>query len=367
MFRLKYKNLNIVEINRSNLEHNLKYFQNNNPNMDIFPVLKSNAYGHGIVEISKILDNFNLKYLAVDSLFEAYKLVKSGIKTPILIIGYTDPYNYKVKNLNFSFEVFDLDTINVLDKYQKNPKIHIKIDCGMHRLGLQLEDIPYFIKNLKKFRNVFVEGIMGHFSDADNTHSSQSSQRQLNVFRTAVNMFENEGFKFLYKHISATSGLLNVKNEFNAARLGLGLYGISPIPKYQKDLCVVLKLKTHIIQIKKIKKGETIGYSDTFKVVKDSIIGIIPIGYYDAVDRRLSNKGFISINNKFCPIVGLVSMNMVAIDITGLNNIKVGEEVLVISNNPKDKNSVVEIAKKIETIPYDVLVHINQDLKRVII
>ena len=261
MLRSKYKNLNIVEINRSNLIHNLEYFQKNNPNVDIFPVLKSNAYGHGIVQITNILDDCNLKYLAVDSLFEAYKLLKGGVKTPILIIGYTNPDNYKVKNINCSFEVFDIDTIDVLNKYQRKAKIHIKIDCGMHRLGLQLEDIPEFIKQLKKFNNITIEGIMGHFSDADNMLSGESSQKQLNTFRLAVKMFEDEGFSFLYKHISATAGLLNVKNEFNAARLGIGLYGISPIPKYQKNLSIVLKLKTHIIQIKKIKKGETVGYS----------------------------------------------------------------------------------------------------------
>lgn len=370
LFRKDYRTLNRIEISRDDLIQNYRYLSSLNRKIKIAPVLKSNAYGHGAVLVAKILDNIGTPFICVDSLYEAYELYKAKIKTPILIMGYTDPQNFKVKKLPFSYAVFDLETARVLNKYQPNCGIHIFADTGMNREGISLYELPQFLTHLKQFKNLKIEGLMSHLAMAEKPHDSLT-KKQVNNFPYVQQIVRKAGFKPKWIHISNSSGLLNLPYVSiqhkpvvgNLARVGLALYGISDNP----NLKPVLALKSKIIQIKRLQKGDRVGYGGTYKAKKDVLLGVLPIGYCDGVDRRLSNKGSVLINGIVCPIIGRVSMNITTVDITKAVDPQVGQEVFVYSNNRTDKNSIENAAKICHTIPYDLLVHLTASTRRVIV
>ena len=294
-----YQTLNLIEISKANLIHNYK-FLTSLKKIRIAPVIKSNGYGHGIINIAQILEqgcaDSHVPFFCVDSLYEAYELLKAKIKTQILIMGYTDPENFRVKKLPFSFAVFDLETARILNKYQPNCKVHIFVDTGMNREGVPLNDLANFLQEIKKLSNIKIEGLMSHLASAD-----------------------------------------DAKDALNN------------------------------IQIKILKANERVGYGGTFLAKKEIIIGILPIGYYDGLDRRLSNKGYVKIDNIFCKIIGKVSMNITTIDISKVKNPYIGQEVIVYSSNPQDKNSISNNAKICNTIPYELLVNLASSTRRIMV
>ena len=187
LFRKSYP-LNRITIFKDNLISNYNYLSNLNSSVKIAPVLKSNAYGHGLVEIGKIVDKLKAPFLCVDSLYEAYKLKKAGIKTPILIMGFIDSQNLKIKSLPFSYAVWDLELAKVINSHQKGARVHIFVDTGMHREGVLVGELADFVAKLKKFENIKIEGLMSHFANA---HLDNSLTRlQLLNFQKAINILE---------------------------------------------------------------------------------------------------------------------------------------------------------------------------------
>lgn len=368
VFKRQYQPLNIIEVSKERLINNYNYLSSLNDKIKIAPVLKSNAYSHGIKEVATVLDEVNPVFFCVDSLYEAYELLKSKIKSPILIMGYVYPGNLSFKNLPFSYAVFDIEQLRGILKNQPQAKVHLFIDTGMHREGIRTDELEGFLKKLTDEEKNSIEGVMSHLALAENSQNSDT-KKQINQFKEATELLKKYSIFPKYIHIGNSPGLLNNKNLklsslSNASRVGRSLYGISSIKNdYLKQ---VLKLKTHIIQIKKIKEGEKVGYDFTYQAKKDGIIAVLPIGFYDGIDRRLSNKGVVLIKNKTCPIIGRVSMNFTVVDVTSVKNTKVGDEVIVFSNND-DENNVVNIAKKIGAIPYEILVHLERSTKRMII
>ncbi|MEK7617157.1 MAG: alanine racemase [Patescibacteria group bacterium] len=391
IFKKEYSTLNKIEISKNNLIYNYRYLSSVNRKVKIAPVLKSNAYGHGIKEVAKILDNAKAPFLCVDSLYEAYELYKVNIKTPILIMGYTNPENFKVKKLPFSYAVFGaLETLKILNKYQPGCGIHIFVDTGMHREGIPLDELLLFLDHIKSYPNLKVEGLMSHLASA-NDRKDALNKIQISNFKKALGICRKKGVNIKWFHLSNSDGLYNstvstyhtssslslraqslrvedpgvynAHTVYNVARVGLVLYGISKDP----NLKPVLTLKSKIIQIKKLRKGDRVGYGGTFKAKKSMILGVLPIGYYDGVDLRLSDKGFVKVDGAFCPIVGRISMNITTIDITKLSEPYIGQEVIIYSANPSDKNSVKATARFCKTIPYDILIHLAASTKRVVI
>jgi len=360
----EYQTLNRIEISKNNLLHNYQYLSSLNRKIKIAPVLKSNAYGHGIVEMARILDLVGAPFFCVDSLYEAYQLLKAHIKTPILIMGYTDPQNYMVKKLPFSYAVYDIETVKILSKHQSGCDIHIFVDTGMHREGIRFEDLPEFLKILKQFHNLTIEGLISHLASADNKNDPLN-KIQIKNFQKALMICKKYKIHPKWTHIQNSGGLaLHLGGVgVNMARVGLALYGIDEDP----NLKPILTLKSKIIQIKKLNKGDRVGYGGTFTAKKEIILGVLPLGYYDGVDRRLSNKGFVTVDGTNCPIIGRVSMNITTIDLTKLSSLYIGQEVFVYSNNRSDKNSIENTAKFCQTIPYDLLVHLAESTKRVVV
>jgi alanine racemase len=312
----------------------------------ICPVLKSNAYGHGLELVGKWLEReIKPELIAVDSLYEAYRLEKAGIRLPVIILGYTMPENFKIlKRLKFRLPIYDEETLKVLNRWQPGAKVHLKIDTGMSRLGIRWNEARKFVKKLKRYRWVKIEGIYTHLGQVEDG-------KQVERFKKVIEMFEKEGFKFKWKHVLASNGVEKIfDSEFNLIRLGLEFYARKP----------ALKLLTRLIQVKTINKGDWISYDGIYKVKKKMKIGVLPLGYYDGLDRRLSNKGKVKIAGKECQILGRVCMNLTIIDLSRVEKPLVGQEVVVYEDIKKS-------ARLAGTIPYDLLVGLSETTKRVLV
>lgn len=363
----KYITLNTVTISKTHLLENYATLAKYNNAYAIAPVLKSNAYGHGLVEAAKILDSVGAPFFGVDSLYEAYELLKAKIKTRILIMGYVEPENLKVKPLPFSYAVYDELLLETIATYQPHAGIHIKVDTGMNRLGIPVDELDAFLQTLKKYPHVKIEGLMSHLASGDEPNSQLTKLQQEN-FAKAISIVKNAGFSARWIHLQASAGLLNnvAVDGITMARTGIALYGIDPTGNENSSLKPILRFTTKLVQIKKLAAGDFVGYSGTFQAKQRMTIGILPVGYYDGVDRRLSNNGTVTIDDVVYPIVGNVSMNITTVDISGVSNPSVGQEVVVFSNIASDENSITNTAKRCNTIPYDLLVHITASAKRVI-
>jgi len=364
-----YQNLNCVEVIQSNIVSNFSYLATLDPHISVLPVLKSNAYGHGIKVVGEIIDQLHPLLLCVDSLFEAYELYKNHTKSNILVMGHTPPQNISYKKLPFSYAVYNKDFLHAVKRYQPKAGIHLFIDTGMHREGIRLEELPTFIELLKQYKIYTIEGVMTHLAAADNP-KSKDTLAQLQNFHHAVDILTKNGVQARYVHGGASSALLRHilygKYLGNAARAGSALYGIDPAG-LDTHLKPALRLISVIGSIKLLKRGEKIGYDFTYEAKSNMTIATLPIGYHDGVERELSNKGVVLVDGIACPIVGLISMNITTIDISKVKNPYIGQRVIIYSDNPTDPNSILNVSKLTEKSAYELMIHITPFTKRVVV
>jgi alanine racemase len=350
-----------ISLSKYALLNNLNEFRKLAPNNQVAPVLKSNAYGHGINLIAQELEKENSPFFIIDSYFEAQALRSEGIKTPLLIVGYVRSEN--INNSKLKDIIYVISSIDSLKLIKSKTRIHLKIDTGMHRQGILPEEKIEAVNLIKNNPNIILEGICSHFADADNIDRT-FTEKQITEWNNSVKYFKSEFPTLKYWHISASAGHAYKEVEANLTRLGIGLYGLINIQGL--NLKPILEMKTIITGIKKLKAGESTGYGHTFTAEKDMSIALIPVGYYEGLDRRLSNKGFVKIKNTFCPIIGRVSMNITIIDISNIDSVKLEDEIIVMSNIKEDKNSIENIAKDCGTISYEIVVKIPGQLRRVL-
>ncbi len=377
--RFPYTPLITIEISRSRLIHNINQFIKLAPESRLAPALKSNAYGHGIIEIAEIIEGEirrdnkfrdSIPFFVIDSYFEAIALRAKGIKTPLLIIGYTRPETILNSSLkNVSYAATDMETLGAIKNSKKVIFIHLKIDTGMHRQGILPEEVDEAIKYLKLNNKIVLEGICSHLSDADGQDST-FTDRQVALWNNIVDQISSSIPSIKYFHLSNTYGHLYSKSiKANVSRLGIGMYGLADALREKMDLQPILQMKTIITSVKKLKMGDTVGYNNTFKSDRNMTIATIPVGYYEGLDRRLSNIGAVEVlpDNISCPIIGRVSMNITSIDVSLIKDIKIGSEVIVVSNNSNSKCSIEAISKLCNTITYESSIMFPENLKRVVV
>jgi alanine racemase len=360
-----------VSISKENLLHNLQVYKKKYPNLSFAPVLKSNAYGHGLVPIAQILDTEDIAFFMVDSYFEARTLRHSGIRSRILVMGYVDPEEIARNSLRTTdYTIVDREQLLELARIAQKPiRLQLKIDTGMHRQGILPEDIEMVLTAIQSNSNLKLVGVGSHFADADNPDSDENNIVQLARWKKALAQVE-EAFPLpLFKHIAATKGVrFGSESGTNVARLGIGLYGFDTSIEGGKGLRPVLELRTRISSLREVPAGDFVGYNATHKAKTPIIVATIPLGYFEGIDRALSGRGSMKVRNVSCPIIGRVSMNMSSIDVTAVPAAKRGDVVVAISRDPSDSNSLEHIALLAggaETL-YTLLVHIPQHLKRVV-
>lgn len=349
-----------VLISKTNLLHNLHEYQKQGTTLLFAPVLKSNAYGHGLVQVAQILDKEDTAFLVLDSLYEAMILRNEGIKSEILIVGHTQSENIKkTKVSRVAFTISSLEQLKELAGMRSSRKIHLKVDTGMHRQGILPSEIEEAMVIIKSNKFLHLEGVCSHFADADGTDES-FTKSQIKKWEEVAAVFRENFSSIKFFHISATAGASFAEEIVgNVVRLGIGLYGINSRP--------VLKMQSFVSSVKTVPAGDYVGYNITYQAKQNMKIATVPVGYFEGVDRRLSNCGFFKIGENFCPILGRVSMNITSIDVSSVPNVKVGDKVLIISDDSHDKNSVENIAKLAGTISWEILVHIPQHLRRVVV
>ena len=332
----------------------------------LMAVVKSNAYGHSLVDFSLLANDFGVDYFGVDSIVEAERLREVGIKKPILVLGYT--VNGKIKSAiekDITLTISDFNTLKTINKLDKKPKIHLKIDTGMHRQGFFVSEIPKVIKKI----NFPIEGLYTHFAAAKSPSHKKPTIKQCEEFQKAIQIFEANGFNNLIKHASATSGAITFPQaHFDMVRIGIGLYGIWPskeVEDYYNNkikLESILSWKTIVSQIKELPKNSYIGYSFSEKLKRDSKIAILPIGYWHGYPYSLSSIGYTVIRKQKAKVLGRVCMDMIMVDITDIIGVKVGDSVELIGNIV----AADDIAKAIKTSPYEIVTRINPKIKRII-
>ena len=369
----KFHYIPLVEISifKENLLYNLDIFRKIFGHSGVAPVLKSNAYGHGLVQIAKILDKEKLPFFVIDSFHEALILRNEKIKTPLLVIGFTRIENILQNRFNnVSFTVTSLGQLKQLSqKIKLKVVLHLKIDTGMGRQGICMSEFDTAVELIKNNKNIFIQGLASHFADADNLNEVYTNE-QIHKWNLVVEKIKNIFPSIIHFHLSNTAGYFyHGSSTSNIARVGIGLYGIRANSKRDQNMGLkpVLEMKSIISGIKDYERGEKIGYNGTFEIKDKSKIALLPLGYTEGIDRRLSNKGYVKIKNQFCPIVGRVCMNITTIDVSKIKDIKMEDQVIIISRETKDKNSVENIAKTCDTITHEILVQLPAQIRRTVI
>ncbi|GAA7715060.1 alanine racemase [Helicobacter pylori] len=375
------KRASFVEVNSASLRHNFSAVKSIIPkDAHIMAVVKANAYGAGAIKASEIFLQEGANYLGVATLDEALELRSHFSKTPILILGYSPNSNASMLIDNdLSAMIFSLEQAEVFSqmalKSQKRLKIHLKIDTGMHRLGLE----PNFksieiIKKICALKGLEVEGIFTHLSNADakiKTHA----KNQMKAFNAFLEQLLNQKIEFQYCHAYNSAGILSLCNGnenrlLNLYRPGIMLYGFYPSNGMKESCPTILKnvisLKAQIVQIRSVKKGEFIGYGEHFYTNEETLVGVLALGYADGLMRALGNRIQVAINNQLAPLIGKVCMDQCFVK---LNNIqaKEGDEVILFGDKSAKANDASEIAALLNTIPYETISTLSKRLERVYI
>lgn len=380
---MEKKNLQWIEIDRSALIHNIQQFRKLiGEKRKLLAVVKANAYGHGILEASKIIYEDGVDWLGVNSLEEGLLLRKEGIKCPILVLGYVPLDGLKEAAIHdLRLTVYNIGTINQLAKIcrqlQKKTFLHVKVETGTYRQGVKEEDVLSFFEKINKIPELVIEGLSSHFANIEDTTDHSYAQLQLESFKRILRKLKKNGFEAPIKHMSCTaSAILFPETFFDMVRVGIGLYGLWPsketylscILQKREPLLLkpVLSWKTRIAQIKKILPGSFIGYGCTYKSTREIQLAVLPVGYYDGYSRGLSNSSYVLVKGKRAALRGRVAMDFVMVDITDIPGVSLEDEVILIGHDGEESVTADNLASLLGTINYEIVTRINAELPRVI-
>lgn len=358
-----------AEINLDAIAHNVQTAKANlKPSTKLCAVVKADAYGHGAVRVAQEAARNGADFFAVALLQEAVKLRDAGIDQPILVLGSLLPEVADIcVRYDISHAVFDEERLYALNtaavKLHTKAKIHIKIDTGMHRIGVHVRDAGKFAKLAASLPGICIEGVFSHFAtaDADDKHYAAY---QFARFQEALQLIEAEGIKIPLRHIANSAALTELQEyQLDMVRQGITLYGLHPAHMMDcyTDFEPVMTVKTQVSFVKKLPAGETIGYGRTYTLKRPSVIATVPIGYADGVSRRLSNKGYMIINGKKAPVVGKVCMDQIMLDVTDIPNVNLNTEVTVFGGRDLPMELVAEWA---DTICYEIICNVSPRVPR---
>jgi alanine racemase len=377
---MKSLSLSYIELSKKNLIHNIKQFRRIvKRGTKVAGVVKANAYGHGDVEVVKILNPY-VDYFQINSVEELEK-VRPFTKKPILLLGYVGKHDIKKAiELGCILTCFDLHHALLINesarKLAVKQKVHISIDAHLGREGLLPSQVEAFLKEIKKMKNISVDGVYAHFANIEDSNDLTHATKQIKAYEEAIKLFKDAGYKNIKTHISATSGVLAYekwKGLHSIVRVGVGLYGMWPSVELDRawkkkiELKPVMRYITHIAQVKTIPKGESIGYGLTHVTKKETVIAVIPQGYSNGVSRMSSNNGEVLIKGKKAQILGRVAMNMFVVDVSHIKGAKPEDEVVILGTQKGETINAEDIAGQTGTINYEVTTRLSPQLPRVAI
>jgi alanine racemase len=371
-----------IEVSKSALLNNALVLKSSAGRKSLLmSVIKSNAYGHGIPETVRALAKGPTDWFGVDSVREAEWVRQAGTNKPILVLGYT-PFGDAARAVRqgFSLTVYNRENVAELSKVAtaKRPaKIHLKLETGTSRQGLLQKDLPAFLLFLKKQKNVLLEGVSTHYANIEDTTDSTYAMGQLERFLTMLASVRHAGFAPSLVHTACSAAaLLYPETHFNMVRAGIAQYGLWPSKETKvsaklKGKTITLKpaltWKTIIAQVKTLPAGAPVSYGLTEKLTRESKVAVVPVGYWDGFDRKLSSVGHVLVRGKSAKVLGRVCMNMFVVDVTDIPGVRVEDEVVLIGKQGKDAISAEDLASSIGTINYEVVTRINPLIPRVLV
>ena len=360
-----------LEIDLKNLEHNVRVLKNAMPpHCELMAVAKAECYGHGMYGTTVYLNQIGVSAFAVATIDEGIRLRKYGISGEILIMGYTSPMRAKeLCKYKLTQTLIDYEYSLRLDEQGYKVTAHIKVDTGMHRLGFDADDTKEIVTAFS-LKNIEITGIFTHLCSADSRAEEDVdfTRKQIGKFYNSLDNLRKSGIRIPKVHIQSSYGLLNypeIKSDY--VRAGIALYGVLSSPndetKLKLDLRPVLSLKARVVLLRKIRKGETVGYSRAFTASRDSLIAILPIGYADGFPRNLScGKSIVLICGQKAPIIGKICMDQLAVDVTDISNIKIGSIATLIGKDENDEISAPTVAENSESITNELLSRMGRRL-----
>lgn len=366
-----------AEVDLDAIAQNLKEVRRIIPkDTKVMAIVKANAYGHGAVQVAQKAIEAGADYLGVALLMEAVQLRKHGISSPILILGYTPEADYPaVVQNSITQTIFSYDQAELLSRsaqeLKRQAKIHIKVDTGMGRIGFQpTEESIQEIKAIAELPGLKIEGIFTHMANAD-AKDKTYSHLQLNKFLWFCSEVEKAGIKPALRHVANSAAIIDLPDaHLDLVRPGIMLYGLYPsneVDKSKVNLCPAMSLKTKIIHLKEVAAGTSIGYGCTYTATRPTRIATLPLGYADGYTRLLSNKGIVLVRGQKVPVVGRVCMDQLMIDVSGVKNAAVGDEVVLFGKQGDAYISVDDIAALVGTINYEVVCMVSCRVPRIYI
>lgn len=356
------------EYHRSYVRINLDAIRDNfdslrkllSPETKTMAIVKANAYGHGAVRVAKELEG-RADYFAVAAMEEAMELRDSGITTPILILAYTSPCQFETLiNNGITATIYNYDDAKMLsqtaEKLGRKALVHIGVDTGMSRIGFDdSEKSADIIENIAALPNIEIEGIFTHFACADSSDKT-SALLQKKRFDDFISIIESKNINIPVKHACNSAAMIDFDCHYDMVRMGIALYGLYPSDEVATDKVTIepaMEVISHVIHIKDVEAGVGISYGHTYVTSEKRRIATVCIGYADGFDRAFSNRGYVLINGKKAPITGRVCMDMIMVDVTDIDDVRVGDEAIIMGISGGEKITAEELAAMCDTINYE--------------
>jgi alanine racemase len=363
-----------AEISLPALKHNYLTIRNHlGARAQLMVVVKANAYGHGAVECARALEAINADWFGVALVEEGIELRRAGITRPIFILG--GFWRGQADDLiahDLTAAVYRLDQIEELNARAgalgRGANFHLKVDTGMGRLGIRLDEIAEFARSLGQFNSVKLDGVMTHLAAAD-SDTADYTERQIARYEEAVEMLRDLGFDPSWRHLANSAGIhAYPQSHGNLARVGAAMYGLTRDVLSARiepfDVRPVMSLHSRIVMLKTVPAGTPLGYGCAFTTARESLVATLPIGYADGLRRLHSNNGRVLIRGQFAPIVGRVSMDLTIIDVTDVPGVELGDEALLIGERNGLGISAEDLAEQIGTISYEIVTGISARVPR---
>ena len=358
-----------IEVDLKKLKRNYQRIKSiAGKNTKIIATVKQSAYGHGLIAVAEELSKLGVDFFGVGSLEEAISLRESGFKEPILVLSAVlNKFSDYFLRYNVIPTVVDLKFAKELDrrakKKGKKVAVHVKIDTGMGRLGPYYKEAHNFIRSLSELKNIELQGIFTHFPVADT--DCEFTTYQIDIFNRFISKLKEEGIVFQYQHCANSLGTVNYPHShFNMVRPGLILYGIKPAQNIDFSAEPILALKSKVIFIKKVKKGMGVSYGRTFIASKPTRIATVAVGYADGYPWSLSGRARVIIKDSFFNLAGRVCMDHIMVDLGKRDDIKVGDEVVLLGSKGKLKITPQDLAEQAGTIPYEIVSRLSHKIPR---
>ena len=371
-FQRVYAQIDLDAI-RNNVDSIRKHVE---PHTKIMAVIKADGYGHGSIPIAKCLEEYEDVYgYAVATVEEALNLRREGITKPVLILGYAFPYSYeRLIQEDIRITVFREDTLIQLAKAAKDlgkrAKVHIKVDTGMGRIGILPDDSGLLlVRKAMEIQEIEIEGIFTHFAKADEADKSNVFH-QLAVFQVFLQRVEQElGLQIQIRHCANSAGIIELpSSHMDMVRLGISLYGLWPSCEVSREVVKLqpaLSLHSHVVFVKDLHKGQSVGYGGTFTAKEEMKVATIPVGYGDGYPRSLSGKGSVLIRGQKAPILGRVCMDQFMVDVTKIRNVKEGDHVTLIGKDGTEQITTEFLGELSGRLHYELVCNLGKRIPRV--